>query len=36
MTGTWVTDLTHLLDEEGDIAPHFGPGLANGGMDEGH
>jgi hypothetical protein len=25
MTGTWVTDLTHFLDEEGDITPISGP-----------
>jgi hypothetical protein len=25
MTGTWVTDLTHFLDEEGDIGPISGP-----------
>ena len=25
MTGTWVTDLTHFLDEDGDIAPISGP-----------
>jgi hypothetical protein len=25
MTGTWVTDLTHFLDEDGDIALISGP-----------
>ena len=25
MGDTWVTDLTHFLDEEGDIAPKKGP-----------
>jgi hypothetical protein len=25
MPGTWVTDLTHFLDEDGDIAPISGP-----------
>jgi hypothetical protein len=25
MPGTWITDLTHFLDEDGDIAPISGP-----------
>jgi hypothetical protein len=25
MPGTWITDLTHFLDEHGDIAPFEGP-----------
>jgi hypothetical protein len=25
MPGTWMTDLTHFLDEDGDLAPISGP-----------
>jgi hypothetical protein len=25
MPGTWITDLTHFLDEDGDIVPISGP-----------
>ena len=28
MGNTWVTDLTHFLDEDGVVGPLSGPGMA--------